>query len=1083
MKSIAIASFLAAACGLLLLKTKDSNQESLQKNKYDSSPPQSFRSLLEERTQKYNADNDPKVLNVHVVPHTHDDVGWLKTVEEYYYGRNMSIQAACVENILDSTVQALLDNPDRTFVYIEMKFFSMWWNQQSDAMKDTVRQLVAKKQWTFANGGWCMHDEAATHFMGMIDQTTLGHDFLKRELGVTPKVGWQLDPFGHSATQASLLTKGVGFDALYFGRIDHQDLDLRHQTQECEGLWASSRAINTSAFWGLTGSYSGNYGPPRGFCFSTFCHDEYLINMNRTGLIEQIKMLVQELKVQSDRTKGNHIMLTMGEDFNYQQASKIFANLDVMIGSLHNFQLWNLIDVSSMMGPRFERINIFYSSPEYCTQCKHQQTKRTESTTPGVEWSTKKDDFFPYSDFPHSFWTGYFTSRSAFKRFERVSSGFLMAARQIEALPEPNNATSPPAIDQPLFALEDASAVVQHHDAVTGTAKQHVANDYSKRLQAGIDQAAAFVEQKLVRVLTGNNNTAALSNLKYCQLLNETICEASQEASRDSSLDIYVVVYNAVASNKSTIIRLPADAMGTFVVTRLDNATAATTREAQSVRARATPFVASQSADSKAARFEIMFDTGPLEPVGATVFRIQHTSQTGSMDQQNNPSFVEKQRALQYSEKDLLEAVVADNGIFKAEFARATGELLSISTPEVHLNISQLWGFYTSYDSSLDNSTDGLFDDQNSSAYIFRPASNTAMKTIPYSKGAAYIKAPLGVEVLSRFEEPWIRQVTRVLKGLPYLEVEYKIGPIPIEDGRGKEIITRLSSTIQSNGTFYTDSNGREFQKRIRNFRPTYDLDLHEPVAGNYYPVNAAIYLEDASASMCVLVDRSQGGSSLADGSMELMPQRRTLTDDHRGVNEPLNETDGGVTPYPPYGDAHRWGNGVVIHGTYRIMIGKGMSGASVSRSQMDESFAPPLVFVASAPSGTGLPLARPSFSALQRDALPPNVMCVTFKKLDSNAENQYMIRLGHQYSINEDKALSQPAQIDLSQLIAGMKLVSVVETTLTGNEEYNSWAVSRLDWTGSDLRSQSTVSDTNTTVVLQPMEVKTFVVTLEQQP
>jgi alpha-mannosidase len=83
----------------------------------------------------------------------------------------------------------------------------------------------------------CTHDEAVVHHIDMIDQTTLGHKYIKEEFGQVPRIGWQIDPFGHSAVQAYLLGAEVGFDAFYFFRIDYQDHDTRKGTKELEVVW------------------------------------------------------------------------------------------------------------------------------------------------------------------------------------------------------------------------------------------------------------------------------------------------------------------------------------------------------------------------------------------------------------------------------------------------------------------------------------------------------------------------------------------------------------------------------------------------------------------------------------------------------------------------------------------------------------------------------------------------------------------------------------------------------------------------------------------------------------------------------
>ena len=55
---------------------------------------------------------------------------------------NNSIQHAGVQYILDSVVQELLADSNRTFIYVEMAFFTRWWDQQSEEMKEKVSCMM-----------------------------------------------------------------------------------------------------------------------------------------------------------------------------------------------------------------------------------------------------------------------------------------------------------------------------------------------------------------------------------------------------------------------------------------------------------------------------------------------------------------------------------------------------------------------------------------------------------------------------------------------------------------------------------------------------------------------------------------------------------------------------------------------------------------------------------------------------------------------------------------------------------------------------------------------------------------------------
>jgi hypothetical protein len=99
---------------------------------------------------------------------------------------------------------------------------------------------------------------------------------------------------------------------------------------------------------------------------------------------------------------------------------------------------------------------------------------------------TDKIKLFFIAHRPHSVWTGYFTSRAALKYYVRKGSNYLQGFRKFFTFYKMDN--------NPVELLERAMGVVQHHDGVSGTERQHVAYDYAKRLAIGIDEALSYYD-------------------------------------------------------------------------------------------------------------------------------------------------------------------------------------------------------------------------------------------------------------------------------------------------------------------------------------------------------------------------------------------------------------------------------------------------------------------------------------------------------------------------------------------------------------------------------------------------------------
>lgn len=290
-----------------------------------------------------------------------------------------------------------------------------------------------------------MPDEATTHYQSLIDQSTLGLRRLNDTFGKCgrPRVTWQIDPFGHSRELASLYAQ-MGYDALYFAREDYQDRQYREYRRTLEHVWHGSDDLDGNRSDIFTGMMQMGYGPPKGLDWDLVGgQDDPIvdnINSEEYNVPEIVEKFQKLAKKYSYYYATNHIMFPMGTDFNYQSAHQWYKNMDKLIAAVN--------------ADPHSNVRTFYSTPTCYTKALW-NSNRT--------WTSKNDDYFPYASDPHAYWTGYYTSRPALKRMERVGNNWLQSCKQLDAF-----ALNHGHYETNITRLREAMGIMQHHDAVAG---------------------------------------------------------------------------------------------------------------------------------------------------------------------------------------------------------------------------------------------------------------------------------------------------------------------------------------------------------------------------------------------------------------------------------------------------------------------------------------------------------------------------------------------------------------------------------------------------------------------------------------
>lgn len=165
----------------------------------------------------------PKTV-VHLIANAHLDPIWL-----------WNWQAGA-----DEALATFRSAVDRCHEYPEFRYtrgeawLYQWIEDLDPGLFAAVRELVNEGRWSIAGGQWIQPDANLPTAAGWRKQIELGQRYFKDRFGFAPKIGYNVDTFGHPATLPDLLQE-AGFTGYVFHRPNESQVSLPAQTFRWKG--------------------------------------------------------------------------------------------------------------------------------------------------------------------------------------------------------------------------------------------------------------------------------------------------------------------------------------------------------------------------------------------------------------------------------------------------------------------------------------------------------------------------------------------------------------------------------------------------------------------------------------------------------------------------------------------------------------------------------------------------------------------------------------------------------------------------------------------------------------------------------